>query len=140
MVIVDTSVWIEAFRRNGNIRTRLALEALLENDRVLLCGPVYLELMGGTRKPERKHLRNLLSDLPFQQSTHSIWNDATKLSWQIRDAGYTLPWMDIMIASIALDGRGWVFSLDKHFETLSTFLPIHLYSPGYNGAFNPNYS
>ena len=46
MVLVDSSVWIEALRRRGDLATKVALEALLEVDGALVTGPILLEVLG----------------------------------------------------------------------------------------------
>ena len=47
MVLVDSSVWIEALWREVNVHVKLALEALLEEYEAAWCGPVKLEVLGG---------------------------------------------------------------------------------------------
>ncbi len=140
MILVDSSIWIESFRRDGDLVTKLAIQEILNNDKALLCGPVSLEVLGAARKTERKRLEMLFSDLPYYRSTGALWRDAIDLSWKIRDHGLSLPWNDILIANIAMETQSWIYSRDEHFKTLSTFLPIYLYRPGYHGSFNPDYS
>ena len=53
MVLVDSSVWIEALRRDGRLDVKLALEGLLEEYEASWCGPVKLEVLGGARPQER---------------------------------------------------------------------------------------
>ncbi len=140
MILIDSSIWIDAFRRDGNVITKLAIQEILDHDKALLCGPIALEVVGAARQNERKRLRTLFSDLQYYRSTDALWRDAIGLSWRIRDRGLNLPWNDILIANIAMETRAWIYTKDKHFEELSKFLPIFLYRPGYNGAFNPDYS
>ena len=56
MVLVDSSVWIEAARRQGDLGCKVALESLLEEYEAAWCSPVRLEVMGGARKEERRGL------------------------------------------------------------------------------------
>ena len=60
MVLVDSSVWIEAVRPQGDLATKVALEALLEVDGALVSGPILLEVLGGCRPADRKRLLDYL--------------------------------------------------------------------------------
>lgn len=50
MALVDSSVWIEAARRQGDLATKVALRALLDECEAALCSPVKLEVLGGARR------------------------------------------------------------------------------------------
>ena len=57
MILVDSSIWIEAARRQGDLACKVALEAILEEYEAALCSPVKLEVLGGARKEERGRLQ-----------------------------------------------------------------------------------
>jgi predicted nucleic acid-binding protein len=44
---VDSSVWIDALRREGGLQVKLALENLLEEYEAAFCGPTKLEVLRG---------------------------------------------------------------------------------------------
>jgi len=138
MVLVDSSVWIEALRRRGNILVKLALENLLENYDAQLCDPVRLEVMGGCRAEERGPMGHYFSVIPFRQLTALDWENALKFTWILREKGITLPWMDVLILSVAIADGHRLYSLDKHFEEAGKHLPLRLYQPGYNGTYQPD--
>jgi predicted nucleic acid-binding protein len=50
-VLVDTSIWIDAFR-GANPTVKNALDSLLAEDRVVFCGVVEMELLHGIRPKE----------------------------------------------------------------------------------------
>ncbi len=54
MVLVDSSVWIEAGRREGSLEHKVGLENLLASYEAAWCGPVKLEVLGGARIQYRK--------------------------------------------------------------------------------------
>jgi len=58
MVLVDSSVWIEAARRDGDVSTKVALESSLEEYEAAATDPVRLEVLDGSRKDERQRLAN----------------------------------------------------------------------------------
>lgn len=135
MVIVDTSVWIEASRRKGDLAYKVGLENLLDAYEAAWCSPVKLEFMGGARKEDRKKLEFWFECIPFRPVEERHWELAKLNAWTLRDHGLTLPWNDILIASIAIDSDMRAYAKDKHFETMATVLGLQLYSPGYGGRY-----
>jgi len=47
-LLVDTSVWIEAIRRDGQPEFRLWLKAALVEDKIFMAPPVKTELLSGS--------------------------------------------------------------------------------------------
>lgn len=137
MVLVDSSVWIEAIRRTGRLDVKVGLEGLLEEYEAGWCGPVRLEVMGGARAMDRPRLAAWFSCIPYRPMEESAWEDARDRYWALRDQGHTLPWSDVLIGSLAL-AWGWrVYAVDRHFEVMRDVLGLRLYQPGYGGKFEP---
>ena len=109
MVLVDSSVWIEALRRQGDLAVKVALEALLEADGAIISGPILLEVLGGSRQRDRKRLLGYFGSIPYRAVPDTAWLRAMRLSWQVRDRGVTVPWNDLLIGSLGLisEPRTW---------------------------------
>lgn len=138
MVLVDSSVWIEALRREGNLHVKLALENLLEEYEAAWCGPVKLEVLGGARAQERAGLEEHFSCIPYFPMNDAQWDFAKEIAWRLRDRGCNPPWNDILIASLSLKANCRVYAADKHFQQMrDAGAGIVLYEPGYGGAYNP---
>ena len=138
MVLVDTSVWIEASRRAGDLAYKVGLENLLEEYEAAWCSPVKLEFMGGARQQDRKKLEFWFECIPYRETREEHWSAAKLNAWKLRDKGVTLPWNDILIATIAQREDMRVYAKDKHFETMVQILGIRLYQPGYGGRYEPD--
>lgn len=138
MVLVDTSVWIEATRRNGELAYKVGLENLLEEYEAAWCGPVKLEFMGGARQQDRKKLEFWFECIPYRSIEERHWEAAKHNAWKLRDKGHTLPWNDILIATLAIDLDCRVYAKDKHLETMTKELGLRLYHPSYGGRFEPD--
>lgn len=136
MVIVDSSVWIEAARRTGDIGAKVALECLLEEYEVLLCAPVRLGVLGGCRKEERREMESGFSCLPYLQVLEKDWQAAVLNAWKLRDSGLSVPWNDVLIGTLAQRSQCRVFARDKHFESMAPVLGFDLYRPGYGGSYS----
>ena len=137
MVLVDSSVWIEGFRRDGDLAIKVALEGLLDAYEATWCGPVKLEVLGGARREERGKLDFFFESVPYRAMTDAAWDEAKRLAWRMRDRGHTLPWNDVLIASLAITWNIRVYAKDAHFEMLGREAGLLLYKPGYGGAFAP---
>jgi hypothetical protein len=139
MVFVDSSVWIEALRRDGNINVKLALENLLEEYEAAWCGPVKLEVLGGARVQDRAKLEAHFGCIPYYPMKDAAWDSAKMLAWRLRDRGCNTPWNDILIAALSREAVCRIFAVDKHFQLMcDAGAGILLYEPGYGGAYNPN--
>ena len=137
MVLVDSSVWIEGFRKKGRIEVKRALDSLLEVYEAQWCSPVRLEVLGGSKINERKHLSYYFSVIPYRPCRESDWENARTLAWRLRENGHSLPWMDFLIASIAIQDDVRLYSIDTHFEIIAQHSSLFLYKPGYGGMFKP---
>jgi predicted nucleic acid-binding protein len=139
MVLIDSSVWIEAARREGDLAYKVGLEGLLEAAEAMLCGPVRLEVLGGARAQDRERLMTYLDCIPYNAINDSAWDYARDCAWRLRDKGQTIPWNDILIGSLSLRWSCRVYAKDQHFETMRDILGIRLYKPGYGGSYNPSH-
>ena len=138
MVLVDSSVWIEALRRDGRLDVKLALENLLDAYEAAWCGPVKLEVLGGARPQERKALEEQFSCIPYFPMTDLAWDSAKNLAWRLRDKGCTAPWNDILIAALSVQADCRIYAVDKHFQLMyESGAGIRLYRPGYAGKYEP---
>ena len=139
MVLVDSSVWIEALRRDGRLDVKLALENLLEAYEAAWCGPVKLEVLGGARAQDRTALAEQFSCIPYFPMADAAWNSAKNLAWRLRDKGCTAPWNDILIAALSVKADCRIYAVDKHFQLMyESGAGIRLYRPGYAGKYEPN--
>lgn len=68
-VLLDTSVWIDALQGRTPHIVKMTQE-LLNEDRILTCGPVIFEIKRGLRPPERK------------KNTAIVWRPNLSLRWR----------------------------------------------------------
>ena len=114
-VLLDTSVWIDALRGKTPEIVALTRE-LLNDDRVLTCGPVIFEINRGLRYSERKRITSLFDALIRLPVEEGVWEQAGDLDASLRRKGITIPPMDILIAQICRHHDVSLFTLDEHFS------------------------
>jgi predicted nucleic acid-binding protein len=113
-ILVDTTIWIEFFRRGSKIGE--LLEGLLMESGVWICGIVLFEILQGIKSEgEKSKILTLLASLPYVEMTKALWQRAAVLSESLRKSGVSLPLSDIFIATIAIENDLSVFTLDNHF-------------------------
>jgi predicted nucleic acid-binding protein len=135
MVLVDSSAWIEALRRHGDLRVKLAIEGLLDAYEAQWCTPIRLEVLGGARKEERTRLGHWFSVIPYRSVREEDSERAIALAWRLRDGGLTVPWLDVLIAAVALHDQVRVYAVDARFKEISKRTGLRLYEPGYGGRY-----
>jgi predicted nucleic acid-binding protein len=115
-VIPDTCAWIDFFSGRATSLSE-ALEQSLGNDSVTTCGVVIYELLQGIRsKREEEMILLAFEAVSHIEMTRSLWVKAGRLSATLRRKGVTIPFSDIVIASIALENSLAVMTIDRHFE------------------------
>lgn len=119
MVLVDTSVWIEVFRR----RSRLQLESIVEFDEIVTCLPVVQEVLQGF-DDERAFAtaREAMRALPIVEApvTAGAFDDAVALYRSARRAGVTVrSGVDCLIAVCALRHGLEVLHRDRDYDEIA---------------------
>ncbi len=112
---VDSSVWIEYFR-SGQEKIFDQLDQLLDEDRVVLCGFVELEIIQGIRLKERDLIEGLFKALPYIETERPDFIEAGEKLNKLRKKGITIPASDCLIATICLRRELFLFDRDKHFD------------------------
>lgn len=118
MIIVDTSVWIQAFRVDASPE-RSQVDSLLAGGEAAIVGIVLAEVLQGSRTDvEFSSLHSRLTALPYLQETAQTWVEASRLSFELRQDGITIPVPDLLIAALALEGDHELYTLDEHFQRI----------------------
>ena len=126
MIFVDTSVWVDALRSGDNAVAR-QLTALLDSGDVALAAPVRIEMLIGASNRDNPRLRRALSALPVFFSAEQTWTRIDDWLEIARTAGERFGFADLLIAAIAADQDGQVWSLDSDFARMASIGLIELH-------------
>ena len=126
MIVVDTSTWIDAFRRPaGAIATRL--RSLLDEDEVALALPVRLELLADVSRRDRSALSKALTGLHVLRPSQDTWALIERWVPLAADKGHRFGLADLVIAALTEEIAGLVWSLDDDFRRLERLKLVHCY-------------
>lgn len=127
MIVVDTSVWVTALRRPSSSAAS-TLRALIDADEVALALPVRLELMAGIARHDRSAFARGLSALPVVRPTEDTWRLVEGWVTRASDAGHRFAVTDLLIAGLAEELGGMVWSDDDDFARMETLGLVQRYA------------
>lgn len=131
-VLVDTSVWSLALRRNLPSEGPEVSELieLIREFRVLMIGPVRQELLSGIKNQSQfLKLRNQLRPFPDLELTTRDYEHAAEFFNLCRGKGIQGSNTDFLICAIAARLKVPIFTTDGDFTLFQAHLPITLHSP-----------
>jgi predicted nucleic acid-binding protein len=125
-VLVDTSVWIEFFRKHEPYFS--IVSRLIDDEQVYCCGIILGELMQGAKsEKELAVLDDFVRTFHFISEASQLWAAAGRLAFQLRRKGVTIGLSDCYIAVAAASVSASVATLDSHFQSLVKPAKINLY-------------
>lgn len=124
MVLVDTSVWIELFRKS----TRTRLEGFVDFDDVVTCLPIVQEVLQGfDAEPAFAKARQAMLALPIVESPlgADVFLQAADLYRMARRMGLTVrSGADCVIAACAIRNDLEVLHRDRDYDALARVSPL----------------
>ena len=90
-VLIDTCIWATVFAKSGS-REHQTVAALIEQDRVVIIGPVLTEVLCGfRRRGQADWAASRLKNLDWIAVEWDDWREAAALGRQLSSAGHRLP-------------------------------------------------
>jgi hypothetical protein len=126
VVLVDTSVWVEFFRKPA----RIDLPAIVDLEEVVTCLPVLQEVLQGFREEAAFALaRDAMLALPMVEAPlrQEVFEDAVSLYRRARAAGLTVrSSADCLIAACAMRHGLTLLHHDRDFGFLARVSPLRV--------------
>lgn len=128
MVIVDSDVWSEAFRKQRDLSRYVSLlRGLIESEEVLMIALIRQEVLSGIREKEKfEVMRDALRAFPNQNIDDSIYELAASFFNCCRSKGIQGSHTDYLICACAVSWKVKILSKDKDFARYAKYLPIEL--------------
>ncbi len=129
VLLIDTSAWLFALKKNFHPIVKARIEQVLEEGDVAINGIIELELLGGAKsEKEYNRLKSRLDPLYYIEATRSLWDSSSKLAFDLKRKGVSIPYADIFIAASALDEDLVLMHADSHFDTVATYTGLRVES------------
>jgi predicted nucleic acid-binding protein len=131
-IVVDTSVWSLALRRQPASTAAQALELahLVREGRAAILGPVRQELLSGVRGEQQyEALRRHLRAFPDIALEAEDYEEAASFFTRCRAKGVQGSNTDFLICAVAARRRFGILTTDTDFLHFAKVLPIELHSP-----------
>ncbi|MBI2000740.1 MAG: PIN domain-containing protein [candidate division NC10 bacterium] len=129
-ILVDSSIWIEFFRR-PSAPVSLVLDRLLAHRLVCTTGVIKAEVVPGARTPKDfRRLKRRFDALPLAPERDGFWTHVTRFQYRLRRNGILdigIP--DLMVATVAIQNRKTLFSADEDFPRMAPFIQLRLFTP-----------
>jgi predicted nucleic acid-binding protein len=119
LVLVDTCIWVPFFNRPQSAEKKV-VDALLDDDRAVLIGPIVTEILQGIpREAQANHVASLLRGVRCLEMIWDDWLEAARLGRRLAASGHRLPLSDLILAAVSLRLEAEIYSTDPHFDLIS---------------------
>ena len=131
MVLIDTSAWIEFFRRKGSLEFKSRVADLIAARSAAYTCPVRFELFLGARPNEIQPLEQGFGFSTRIAATEQHWDKAAQSAAALRAKGLNFPALDLLIATVAHSENLPLLAKDAHFEMIreSSMPELKLHAP-----------
>ena len=134
-VLIDTSVWSQALRRqtaetSSTAQERVVdvLKELIHDSRIAMLGSVRQELLSGVKTQKQfETLQQILSVFSDEPLRSQDYEQAAKNFNQCRQGGVQGSNTDFLICAVSMSREWPIYSLDKDFEQYKNHLALKLY-------------
>lgn len=125
MILPDSSAWID-YLRARDTPARAALRAAIDQGIVVMCEPVWAELIAGARDDRhQEQLEETLGSFDMIPTTFDDWENAATISRVARRSGQTIrTFIDCLIAGIAVHHDATVLHSDGDYERIAAAFPL----------------
>lgn len=130
-VLVDTSVWSLALRKNSDLDNNIIkeLNELIHELRVVIIGPIRQEILSGISDLNKYNLLKdklrSFEDTPIETEHYEL---AAYLFNQCCKNGTQGSHIDFIICAVSIKNNLSIFTLDNDFEKFKKYIDIKLYN------------
>ena len=130
-VLVDTSIWSLALRRNTDLNRKEVRELLelIAEYRVVIIGPIRQELLSGiSDKIIYDNLKEKLSSFEDVELKTDHYEYAAELFNRCRSNGVQGSHIDFLICSVSIKNNYSIYTMDKDFLNYIKYTDIRLHA------------
>ena len=125
-VLIDTSVWVDFFRKKESA-VSVKVREYLKLNQVCYAGPILVELYQGAKtQREIEILDQLFDAISYVDITRDHYHHAGMISQKAAREGKVFSAIDVILAVLAHDGGLSLLTLDRHFRDISRYCALSL--------------
>jgi len=125
-VLIDTSVWVDFFRKRDSL-VSMKVREYLKLSQVCYTGPILVELYQGAKtQRETEILDQLFDTISYVDITRKHYHHAGMVSQKAAREGRLFSTIDVILGVLAHDEGLSLFSLDRHFHDISRYCALSL--------------
>jgi predicted nucleic acid-binding protein len=129
MVLVDTNIWIDAFK-NSNSPSAPVLRILLPQKLVRINGVIRAELLSGAASEAHyRMLESRLLSAPILDDAPDLWERTAWARFRLARSGQQASLLDLCIAVAAHHHRMRLWSNDRQFGVIQKVIPFKSFDP-----------
>jgi hypothetical protein len=125
LLLVDSSIWIDAWRSRPDPEVVALLDEWIREDRVATTPVIRVELLSGAaHEPEFRRISDHVGFFHTLDTGHAVTSLAARTGFDLRRRGYTVPTPDLMIAAAAMHAGCRLAHRDDHFDLIARHTPL----------------
>ena len=125
-LLIDTSVWVDFFRKKDS-PISMKVREYLKLNQVCYTGPILVELYQGAKtQREIEILDQLFDTISYVDITRKHYHQSGMVSQKAAREGKLFSTIDVILAVLAHDEGLSLFSLDRHFHDISRYCAVSL--------------
>jgi hypothetical protein len=118
MILVDTSVLVDYLRFPSD-----RVLYLFQTYEAAICGVIRAEILAGVRNAQdAAKVANGLNLFELIHTPETIWDAVGQNAAALRGNGITVPFTDVLIATLAVENGLPLWTKDKHFQRLGNVM------------------
>lgn len=121
VILVDTSVWVDYFRKGDSPEASMLARALEDEEDIAILPIILTEVLQGfVRDEDFQRARDLLTRLPSVPVRRESYVQAAQLYRALRRKGVTVRGaVDCVIAQAAIESGAELLTLDRDFSAIA---------------------
>ncbi len=117
--LIDTSVWVEVSRKDGNEQLKAEVAELLQAGRTAMTWPVWLELHQGAKgRRDEENLKGWREVSHWLAFDDACWAEAATTARTCHRSGVNVPFGDVLVSACARRHRVELLEQDRHFAMI----------------------
>ncbi len=129
MKLVDSSAWIEYYRKDGKKEYKNSISSAIRSNVAAVNGVIQLELQVFTKtESEYNAISSDFYAFHNLELNEKVFQKASEMGFNLRRKGITIPLADLIIAANAIVTESELIHFDKHYVYIAEHYPLKLVS------------